>query len=231
MRGSHAGPWSLGRPRAQPGRPPAQTKRTQTWPAAATSAGAVTTPELLWPCRSACPLSTDRETAALAEKVIFSSNKRRGSNAPAKPQIPGGLELTLTEDTKSGVQSHQVATNLGGTDGNTQSHRQIRIRGGKILRGSAVLVPPARSVRLLAGPRRNPNSFASSTAEFHFQGLGGLLPYQGARGGKGCSRRASKRLGVWRSSPYSGGISEKGPSPPSSAARPRDPHRRRPGTW
>ena len=52
------------------------------------SAGAVTTPELLWPCRSVCPLSTDRETAALAEKVIFSSNKRRGSNAPAKPQIP-----------------------------------------------------------------------------------------------------------------------------------------------
>lgn len=50
----------------------------------------------------------------LAEKVNFSPNKRCGSNAPAKPQIPGGLELTVTGDTKPGVQSHQGATNREG---------------------------------------------------------------------------------------------------------------------
>lgn len=129
------------------------------------SPGAVATPELLWPRRSACPLFTDGEMEVLAEKVNFSPNKRRRSNAPAKPQIPSGLELTFTQDTKSGVQSHQVFTNLRGTDGNMQCHRQIRIMGGKILpRGFAVLIPLALSVRQTTCPRGNPASFASSTA-------------------------------------------------------------------
>ena len=130
----------------------------------------------------------------LAEKVNFSPNKRCGSNAPAKPQIPGGLELTVTGDTKPGVQSHQGATNRGGTDRSMQSHRQSRIRGKILPRGSAVLVPPAQLVRLSAGPRGNPTSFTSSTAKCHFQGLGGHLPDQGVRGGRGCSCRASEQL-------------------------------------
>nr|CAI9707530.1 unnamed protein product [Rangifer tarandus platyrhynchus] len=67
--------------------------------------------------RSACPLFTDGEMEVLAEKVNFSPNKRRRSNAPAKPQIPSGLELTFTQDTKSGVQSHQVAAQVLGPVG------------------------------------------------------------------------------------------------------------------
>ena len=136
------------------------------------SPGAVATPELLCPRRSACPLFTDSETEVLAEKVNFSPNKRRCSNAPAKPQIPGGLELTFTQDTKSGVQSHQVFTNLRGTDGNVQCPRQIRIRGGEILPGgSAELAPLALSVRQTAGPRGNPASLLHQQQSFTSEDL------------------------------------------------------------
>lgn len=106
-----------------------QGQRRATWRLRST--GAVATPELLWPRRSTSPLLTDGETEVLAEKVNFSPNKRHCSNAPAKPQIPGGLELTFTQGTKSGVQSHQVFTNLRGTDRNMQCHRQIRTEEGK----------------------------------------------------------------------------------------------------
>lgn len=109
-----------------------------------------------------------------------------------------------------------------------QSHRQSRIRGKILPRGSAVLVPPARLVRLSAGPHGNPTSFASSTAECHFQGLGGHLPDQGARGGSGCSCRASERL--------------RGAAPTQAGSLRRDDHllpqqqgpgplRRHPGMW
>ena len=231
-RGVMLGPRPPGRPGAHPGAASCSAHKDRNAPRGGYEA------QGLWPHPSSCGRAgprvpfTDGETEVLAEKVNFSPNKRRCSNTPEKPQIPGGLELTFTQDTKSGVQSHQVFTNLRGTDGNMQRRRQIRIRGGKILPGgSAELVPLALSVRQTACPRGNPASFASSTAEFHFQGLGGLLPDQGARGGGGCSRRASKRLGGWGRSPYPGGIPKKGQSPPSSAVRPRDPRRRHPRTW